>query len=845
MRPSALAHLYRRRLRSHALQELLAGIGIAVAVALVFTAVLSESSISSSAARVVRTVIGPASLQLRARDGEGFDEAMLAKVQSLPGVRAAAPLLEEQASLAAGERRVQVQLAGTDLRLAVLDGLAQTLPIGSLSTHGIGLSQNAAQTLGIGRLPGRATVLLSLRGDAVPLPVSAVLGSEAAGALAGADVAIMPLSRMQKLAGMPGRISRIFVETQPGRRAAVRGELSRLTRGDLQVAPADQDLAALSQALGPSALASGLFAAIGALLGLLLAFSAMLLTVAERRRGVADLRLSGASRASIVEMVGFEALCLGIPASLIGLLAGYLLCTSVFHPATGYLAEAFTLSGATVLQPRALALSFAGGVLATCAASAVPLLDLRRGRARDAIYQAPAASGEALSGASRRALGLAALGLAVAAGVLWLLLPAAAIAATALLALATVLSVPLAFAATLAGAAAIGERLQRLAILPLALNSLRATTVRSLALAGTGAVALFGSVALGGARANLLGGIDSFARSYVADAGIWIASPGDNQAVSSFRQPPALARLARLPGVAAVRSFQGGFLQLGARRAWVIARPPGAERHVLTSQLRSGDLALALTRLARGGWIAVSAQIAAERRLRIGDALSLPTPTGPRSFRIAATTTNLAWPPGVIFMSTADYSRAWASSAPTALGVELSPGARAGAVRAEIAAALGPASGLEVSLASTRAARIEALAGEGLGQLRDVSTMLLVAAIAALLAALSSSVWQRRQALAGLRLMGAGRLSLQAILLIESALMLGAGCLTGALAGVCGQVVIDSFLRHVTGFPLASPTASPRPLEVFALVLAIGLLAGAIPGWLAARVRPALALAEE
>jgi putative ABC transport system permease protein len=845
MRPSALLYMYRRRLRSHAVQELLAGIGIAVAVALVFTAVLSESSISGSAAHVVRTVIGPASLQLRARGQDGFDEAILDRVQRLPGVRQAAPLLEAQASLASGGRRVQVQLAGTDLRLAVLDGLAETLPIGSLSTKGIGLSQTAAQALDVGRSAARRTVSLSLRGAAHPLRVTAVLGPEAAGALSGAYVAVMPLARMQKLAGLQGRVSRVFVQTQPGERAAVRLELLRLAHGDMQVAPADQDISTLSQALGPSDLASGLFAAIGALLGLLLAFSAMLLSVADRRRSIADLRLSGASRASIVEMVSFEALCLGIPASLIGLLAGYLLCTSVFHQATGYLAEAFTLSGATVLQPRALALSFAGGVLATCAASTVPLLDLRRGRARDAIYEDGAVPGNALSRASKRALALGALCLAGAATALWILLPVAAILATALLAVATVLAVPLAFAGALAAAAAASERLQRLAILPLALASLRATTVRSLALAATGAVALFGSVALGGARANLLSGIGSFARSYVADANVWITNPGDNQAVDLFREPASIAKLAQVPGVAAMRSFQGGFLQLGARRVWVIARPPGAERHVLASQLRSGDLALALTRLAHGGWIAVSEQIAAERRLRIGSALTLPTPTGPRSFRIAATTTNLAWPPGVIFIGRADYSRAWATSAPTALGVQLQPGADASAVRSAIAATLGPSSGLEVSLASTRAARIDALAGEGLGQLRDVSTMLLVAAIAAMIAALASSVWQRRGGLAGLRLMGASRLSLQAILLIEATLMLGAGCLTGALAGAYGQVVIDAFLRHVTGFPLASPTTSLRPLEIFALVLAIGLVAGAIPGWLAARVRPALALVNE
>jgi putative ABC transport system permease protein len=847
MRPSALLFMYRRRLKAHRTQELFAGIGIAIAVALVFSAILAEGSISSSAARVVHTVIGPADLQLRARSDEGFSEATSTRVKHLPGVKQAAPLLEQTATVtAAGGRSISVEVAGTDLRLAVLDGLAETLPIGSLSTKGIALSQASAQALGIGRDGSKgATVSLKLRGRAYNLPVSAVLGAEAAGALSGARVAVMPLSHLQQLAGLPGRVTRIFVQSRPGQEAAVRAELQRLSGGQMEVAPADADIALLSQALGPSDLASGLFASIGAVLGFLLAFNAMLLTVSDRRRAIADLRIAGARRVTIAEMVLFEALCLGIPASLLGLGAGYLLSTGVFHQSTNYLAEAFTLSGGTVVSARAVLLSVFGGILATCMASAIPLLDLRRGQARDAIYEERGVPGNSLNRRLRARLTIAALVLVTVATVLWLLIPAAAIPATALLALATVLAVPLAFAAVLRGGAILSERWQRISILPLALSSLRATTLRSLALAATGAVALFGSVALGGSRANLLSGIDSFAHSYVADADVWISNPGDNQAVNSFSPGSDAARIARLPSVASVHGFQGGFSQLGKRRVWVIARPAGAERHVLESQIHGGNVGYAVAHLSQSGWVAVSEQIASEHHLGLGGTLVLATPTGPRPFRIAATTTNLAWPPGVVFMSTADYSRAWASTNPTALGVQLRPGVDAATARDAIAATLGPNSGLEVSLAATRATRIEALASEGLGQLREISTMLLLAAIVAMVAALASSVWQRRSGLAGLRLFGATSASLQGILLIEATLMLSAGCITGALAGAYGQVVIDAFLRDVTGFPLASPTAGVRPLEILLLVLAAALALGAIPGWMAARVRPVLALADE
>jgi hypothetical protein len=57
------------------------------------------------------------------------------------------------------------------------------------------------------------------------------------------------------------------------------------------------------------------------------------------------------------------------------------------------------------------------------------------------------------------------------------------------------------------------------------------------------------------------------------------------------------------------------------------------------------------------------------------------------------------------------------------------------------------------------------------------------------------------------------RTQLRLVLLVESVLLLIAGCSTGALAGVYGQVVINDYLKHVTGFPVASVATDLRPIE--------------------------------
>jgi putative ABC transport system permease protein len=844
--PQALVYFYRRRLRAHGTQELLAGVGIAVAVGLVLATSVAQSSIVGSTRKVLHVVTGPANVQLRARGSEGFPDTKLAQVEQVPGVTQAAPLLERTVHVLGREgHSANVYIAGTDVSLAVLNGLGKTLPLEALRPGVIGLSRASADALGVSAAGEQVTLLIG--GVEHRMRVSALLGAGETGALSGALVGVMPLASMQQLVGQPGRVTRILVHARRGQESHVAAALASIAGGRLIVGAPNEDLALLEQALRPSGQASGLFAVIGALLGFLLAFNAILLTVPERRQAIADLRLSGTPRSAIVQLVLFQALCLGIAASAVGLAGGYALSRWVLHQSTGYLTEAFAISSGTVVPVGSVLLAAASGILITCLASAVPLGDLRRKLPQDTIYMGEGVPGNALTGAAQRSLFAASLALLAGASALYAAAPSAALLASAMLALATVLAVPLVFAWVLAAAGSLSERLPSLSTLALALGGLQATTLRSLALAATGAVALFGSVALGGARANLLTGIRGFSHDYAADAPIWVGEPGENQAVEQLAGDGGAARIQRLTGVASVQRFQGAFLTVGRRRVWVIARPPGGARHVLESQTLGGTAAasIAQARLAQGGWVVVSQQIADEHNVPVGRRLSLQTPSGTRSYRVAAFTSNLAWSPGVLFMSSADYSRAFASSSPTALAVTPRTGTNIPELIAQIHRALGPESGLAVASAARREANINTLTSEGLSQLGVISTLLVLAAITALAAALASSIHQRRGALASLRLSGAPPSRLRRILALEATLMLGAGCVTGALAGVYGQSVVDAYLRHVTGFPVAAAGASTRPLVVLGVVLAAaGALAG-VPAWMASRVSPAVALAEE
>jgi putative ABC transport system permease protein len=846
---SALRYFYRRRLREQAVQEILAGLGIAVAVALVFAVTVASQSITHSAESVNRALVGPADLQLRARGAEGFDESTLSRVERLRGVRHAAPLLEETATITSPHgASVTVNLAGAAISLAVLDGLVHTLPIATLEKGGLGLSAASADVLGIGHIGAQARgahVSLQLRGQAIPMRVNAVLGTETVGALSRARVAVMPLERLQQLAGLPHRLTRILVQSSPGQQGLVRSELNTLAAGRVTVATASQDVSLLREALRPSEQASLFFAAISALLGFLLSFNAFLLTVPDRRKAIADLRLDGITSTAIVHMVLFQAICLGVAATALGLVVGYGLSVGVFAQTPTYLAQGFTLGATTSVGIAPLLVAGIGGVLATCLASIVPLLDLRRSRSRNAVYLDNGEPGNALGRRTAIKLALAALVLVAVRVVANSALPSLALAWSALLALAAVLCVPLLFAAVLQFADAAANRFQaRLKLLPLALQALNETTLRSLALVATGAAALFGAVALGGARDDLVQGIGSFALHYSREADIWVATPQDNQSVTAFTAGDRAQRIARVPGVQSVTTLNGGLLDIGSRRVWVLAWPSSSPFSFLNGQLIEGSRPIASAHLHTTGWITVSRQLAAEDHVGIGGTFILPTPRGNVPMKVAALTTNFGWTPGAVVLNSADYARGWADSQPTALAVHTLADRDPQATRAAIAHALGPNNGLDVLTASGREARMIGSVRGGLGQLATISTLLVIASVLAMAAALASAIWQRRSSLAESKLSGVRRSRLRRLLLLESALMLSVGAVAGAVWGLYGQVALDGYLTSTTGFPVRNFGASWRPIEVLVVVFAASLLISALPTWFAARV-PVSAVLEE
>ena len=843
MRFTVLLHLCGRRLRVHTGQELLAGGGIAVGVALVFGVLVANTSVTSSAGELVHQLVGSARLQLAARSADGFDQQLASVVADLPGVRASAPVLRENVTVVGPRGRRSVPLLGVSRTVAALGSL-DTRDFGQFGFRvAQGLILPAGVAAATGADPGDLVTVLAF-GVAHKVRVGAVLDSASFGTLASSATAIAVLPVAQRLAGLPGRATLVLVEPRHGADRLVERELRGVAAGRLDVTPADNELRLLNEAVRPSNQATTLFAALSVMVGFLLALCAMLFTVPERRRFIADLRMQGYDWRQALLIMGSEAVALGTLASLAGVVLGYGLSRALFHRVPAYLASVFPIGSEQPISPSIVLLAIACGVLATVLASLPVAFDLSPGRARDAVFRARGSGSESVNPRTTAVAASISAFLVILTTVLVLIFPTFTLGGGVVLALATLCAIPAVFAGVSRGLARGTERLRGSSLI-LAARDLSAISTPSVALAGVAALAVYGSVAVGGAQRDVLRGLNEAIAQEWSSASVWVTPDANIFDADSFRIPgPTLSAVAHAPGVASVRIHQGGFLDVGTHRLWIRATPSNGRAMILSSQMLKGDLAHATELMRAGGWAAISSGFASEHHLRVGGSFLVPTPSGAARFGVAAITTNIGWPSGTITLNTSDYSRLWRTASPTTLAITLKPGATPAAAMRAVRQALGPSGALRVQSSAQRIAEVEKTVSEGLRGLSEIATLLIVAAALAVAIALSAVIWQRRPQLASLKLQAYDRWQLWRGLVLESSIVLGVGSAVGAAFGVYGHALGSRGLIEITGFPAPFALDAAQIAITLALLASITMTVIALPGLLAARVPAELSFQE-
>lgn len=842
-----------RYLARHPWQILLAVLGVALGVAVVVAIDLANASAGRAFELSTAAVAGRATHQISAGDGE-LPEEVYRRLRVELGFQQAAPLVEGFAAAP--------DYPGLTLRILGVDPFAEApfrafLGAGQAS-GGYGdadlsvlltepntgaLSQATAERYG---LRAGDTLTLRVGGQRRPMRLVALLAADdeaARRALEG--LLLVDIATAQETLGMLGQLSRIDLLLPEASEAATLAQIQAiLPPGATIERPASRSeaIAQMTRAFEFNLQAMSLLALI---VGMFLIYNTMTFAVVQRRSLLGTLRCLGVTRREILLAVLIEATLVGLLGALLGLLLGVVLGRGTVQLVTQTINDlyfAVTVRSLSI-ERWPLVKGFLLGLGATLVAALIPALEasltpprtvLRRSSVEERVRRAvpfAAALGLALFLAGAALLALPRGGLWAAFAALFCVVIACALLTPAALVLLMRLARPL-----LGRAFGLLGRMAARDVVA----SLSRTSVAAAALMVALSVTIGVGIMVGSFRQTVIGWLDT-----TLQADVYISAPslGANR-VDGTLNPQVVARLRAFPDVAGLNVNRGLSIQGPAGPVLLIAQEMDP-RNRAAFRFTQGSAASIWPAWEQGGLL-VSEPLSYRSGLGTGDILTLPTPRGPREFRIAGVYYDYTSDRGVILMSMRVYRELWDDQAISSLSLFLRAGADADAtverLRDEVA-------GLqELFIRSNLGLRTATL--EVFDRTFTITAVLqALATIVAFIGILSSLMalqMERARELGVLRANGLTPGQLWGNVLTQTGLMgLVAGLLAIPVGLIMALMLIFVINRRSFGWTLQLQIPPELLLQALAVAVGAALLAGLYPAYRMSRASPALALREE
>ncbi len=857
----ALAPLLRtlglRPLRRHAGRTLLTLLGVAAGVAVFIGIELASRSAIQSFTRTALAVAGPAELRIHRRQLE-LPESLLVPLQRFSGSADFLPVLETSARARTpgglpftilgadlvGDPRFAVWGQGAPVATAgapseTLSGLASLFSPGVLL-----LPEPLAARLGIAPAPDESLAVVVGTSRHV-FPVAVVSGGVQVRSAA-QTIAFLDIAAFQERFGRVGTLDWIDVLPHAGvARDALRARLTAALAGtDLRVEPPEERALQMERMLGSYRRNLRALSLVSLLVGVLLAYNALLSSVLQRKEELALLRALGAPRRTLALLLGAEAVLVGAAGGAAGVLLGRGLAEGALRLVSRTVGELYarSLPEPVALTPGLAATGVALGLLTAFVAALGPLREGVRVRPLEFLRDERPGAPERRAGAGPL-LGAAAC--AALAG--WLLVHPDGflhgyrgyIGASAVLLAGTLLAEPALTRAT---------RLLRPLLaraFPPAGRLAYTTTLASRRRLGVSVAALLLAFAIVWGMNSLVESfratVDAWADTTLR-ADIWVTPQSREGSPVEGTMPPAWGdRIARVPGVAAVDRFRVREVLVGDELCFLAA----GEGDVFA---RFGFLPLTgrrdprpyLVRLgAPGRSVLVSEALSRRRGIREGSRLALDTPTGRHEYAVLAVYRDYSSDRGYVMMNRATYLADFGDSLVSTFGVYLAPGVPRAAAGPAIARVFGPDELVRVT--DTRAVREEVRrVMRNTFAVSDALTVIAtVVALLSVLGTLAALVLERTRDIGILKAIGASNGQVLASLLLEGALLALTGLVMGALTGtLLSAVLVEVLNRESFGWTLELVTPWRRVLLLAALLFAAALVAALPPARRAASVPP-------
>jgi putative ABC transport system permease protein len=833
-----------RNLRARVQRTLLTAIGIVLGVGIVFGVITLSDTMSSTFRELYSRAFGAADLTVTAAGGSGtFDEKMSEKLRGYEGVESAAPRLSLPASLILDRRQENglpevrsMRLFGVEPESAALatgfelmegrfpeSGRELTLDGGSAQSAGLKVGDRV--TVGTPRGPEKLKLVGLLR---IP-----------GGSFGGFGFGMAPLLYTQEAFDEPGRISGIAVEAADGTPVSeLRERLDRGLGEGLQAERSETRTQEISSQLQGFRISLLFFAGTALFVGAFLVFNALSMTILERTRELGMLRALGSTRAMIARSMIDEALILGFLGSILGVLFGYGMAKGlVYLFGRAFLFEITTL----VLSPFALVSAIVVGVAVTALAALYPAL--RAGRV------SPVEAMRARSGTTsvtRQSRVLSRLAppfglLVVGVGALWIyhlaknlsanldgLVYASGIAGV----IGAFLGVSIMIPALVRPLAALFSPFLRLlfgvegrmAAANATRNRGRTALTASALMVGISLVVAF--AALGG---SVLGSIRSYLEGSLGSDYV-VQSTNQNSDVAFSQDLPE--RIEQISGVEKTTSLASTFLRDGEEVSIVF----GVDEHypeIFRVNYAAGG-SDAFFKLEDGGAL-VGKQLAETRKLHVGSKVRLPSPKGPREYRVEGILDNDIVGGGAgIYLSRETLARDFNQGEGEFLAIKAAPGTDRGALTRKVEEVLRDYPQFTLYSNAEWKAQIESDFNRQYVFFYAIMGVSVAVSAFGVVNTLSMSVFERRREIGILRAVGTTRFQIGRLVIDEGIVISLIGCLVGVAVGsALGYLFVLG--SGAGGFEVNFYYPKVPALAALFSGLFIGIFAGLLPARSAAR----------
>lgn len=815
---------------------------IAMGVAVFMAIQIANRSAAQSFRAGIEMVAGRANLEIRG----SIDERILPVVSALPGVLAAAPVVESLVTLPGhpGEYLRIVGLdpfSGRELRTFDLLGADR----GALDFErwlrepdAIAVSAEFSERL----LPKLGNPLrVQANGRISELRAAFVINPEDAGSAADPRLVAMDIGWAQELTGTAGRVSAIQLLVGNDQLVAVADAVRKLVPADVIVAPPARRGDQVESMLGAFQLNLTALSLVSVLVGAFLIYNTISASVIRRQAEIGILRAIGASRAEIRLLFLGE----GALAGLIGTLGGMALALPLASVLSAPVAQ--TVSSLYIalsidrlyLAPRQFLEALIVGMGAALAASWLPASEAAD--ADPAKVLRPGSAMDRFAAIPLKWLGFGAAGLLIAAacgwGALeWRIAPLGFASAFFVMAGFSLL-VPVTVRMASAGFACFPGKV-RMAARNLS-RSVHRNSVTIAALAAAIAMTVSISVMVHSFRSSVDRWIGA---TLVAD--LFIGSAANEVASSGAVLPAAtLTWLSQNSQVKRISTFvEVPLIFSGERTAMaVVSGSTQAE-----TQFVGGDAAGQFADFLKPDHVLVSEPFANRFDVRRGDRIPLLTAAGEIEFTVAGVYQDYARNGGVVLIDRGNALRHWPDFGVQSVALTLVQGVDPEAIAAEFRSEFGRDGLYSIYSNAALRGRIFEIFDQTFAVtlvLRSISVV--VAAVGVMLALIILTA-ERSREIGIMRAVGASRSQIVGLFLQEAGMIGAVASVVGVVSGACLAMVLTWVVNKAyfgwtidLAFPWGVLAATPL------WIVPVAVLAAILPALRAARIAPAAALRTE